>query len=98
MILGRYEQQPSDSQDFSVSYTDWLRTGEAVAGITASVITPSGLNINNMIVDPVTQDSLSFVASGGESVTRYKLEITISTTATVPRLKQDEMYITVKEL
>lgn len=97
MILGRYEQQPSDLQDYILDFSPWLNTDEKVAGVSSISVSPTGLVINNITVTN-DQEKVFFTVTGGDSEQRYTLEVTITTDAPIPRVKQDEMFITVRDL
>lgn len=96
MILGRYDQQPVDIREYRVTYGSWLEENEKIAAINELTVSPEGLVINDLLVNAENLSEITFIATGGISGERYKLELTVTTNAKpVPRTRQDEILITV---
>lgn len=91
-IVGSYKQQPSDVLDYAFDYSDFLQVDDSLLSATSSV-TPSGLTVNAPFV---SDKQIKFWVSGGTDGVKYKL--TITATTAVGRVKQDEAYITIKEI
>lgn len=90
-IIASYKQQPADNLDYAFDYTDFLQSGDHLLSATTSV-SPSGLTVTPAVV---AGTQVKFWVTGGVSGTKYK--ITITTTTSAGRVKQDEAYVTIKE-
>lgn len=94
-LIGTFIQQPNDYLDYDVEYSDadapWLATGDALQSAVASV-TPSGLTVNNPIV---IGTKVKLWITGGTSGTTYK--VTLKTTTTAGRVKEDELRFRIKD-
>ena len=90
-IIASYVQQPSDRLDYEVDYTDWLPPGDSLLS-TAVTAAPAGL-----VVDPplVVGERVKLWVSSGVAATKYK--VTVTTTTTLGRIKQDELVFSIKE-
>lgn len=93
-LIGTFSQQPDESLDYDVDYTDWLTDGDTVYGATVGV-TPTGLTVSS----PVLVDAdkrVKLWVSGGVSGTAYKVEVTATTV--LGRVKQDEVRFRIREV
>lgn len=94
MILDTFTQQPADTLDYDIDYTDWLGTDTL-----SSVACTADAGIT--ITDPASaliwgaDKKVKVWASGGIDGTKYKITVTVTTA--IGRIKQDEIYVRVKE-
>lgn len=92
MNLGNFAKQPVEVADYDIDYREWLTLGDNVQSATVDVA-PGGLTVEaTFINDPRVKIWLS----GGANGTSYRL--TITTTTTDGRVKQDEFRIKVKDI
>ena len=90
-ILGKFYKQPGESQDYDISFIDWLA---ALADTAQSI----AVTVDTGITLGATQLSEGVVKvwlSGGTHGTKYKVTVSITTAA--GRVKEDEIVIAVKE-
>jgi hypothetical protein len=92
MSLDKYTKQPADTEDFDISFVDYLIARDD---------TGSGLTV--AVDDGITLVSSNLVAgvakvwlSGGTTGTTYKITATLTTTG--GRIKQHEILVKVKEV
>lgn len=88
--IANFIQQPSDTLDYDIPYE--LVEGDTIASSVAVVI-PAGLDVDNP--PTIIDNRVKIWVSGGEAGTKYKVEVT--TTTTLGRVKQDELYFVIKE-
>jgi len=93
-ILGKFEKQPADTQDFDVDYRDWL------AGMTDTAPGPDGVVVEadvgiTIIASTLVDGIVKVWLSGGEDGATYKITTTVTTTD--GRTKQAEFRVKVKE-
>lgn len=92
MNLGSYDKQPAEVLDYDVDYSEWLTRGDNVEATEVEVV-PPGLTVESTFInDPRVKIWLS----GGQHGVTYKL--TVTTTTTDGRKKQDEFKIRVKDV
>ncbi len=100
LIINRYKQEPTDSRQRGVDFTQFVVPGEllqtvAVTGISAQgvpqantspLVTP--LVIANVIIDPVTQLKFGYTVSGGQNVIEYTVQFTTTTNIQTETLEE----------
>lgn len=95
-LLATYTQQPADVLDYDIDYnadeSPWLLTGDALASAVATV-TPVGLTVATPLV---VGSKIKLWISGGTTGTTYK--VTLTTTTTLGRVKQDELKFKIKDI
>jgi hypothetical protein len=91
LIINRYKQEPTDSRQRGVDFTQFVTPGEtlqsvAVSGInaqgvdqasTSPVVTP--LVVTNLVIDPVTNLKFGYSVSGGQNGVEYTVQFTCTT-------------------
>lgn len=90
-ILGKFTKQPGESQDYDISFVEWL-AALADTAQSMTVTAETGITLGT------TQLSAGVVKvwlSGGTHGTKYKVTVAITTAA--GRVKEDEVVIQVKE-
>lgn len=82
MKLATYRQTPDEKKRFTISYGDWLETGEVVASI-AYAITPVTVPPLLIEASAVNVDGLgvTFYISGGVDQTEYQIVTLMQTDA-----------------
>ena len=92
MSLDKYTKQPADTEDFDISFVDYLIARD-----------DTGSSLTVTVDDGITLVSSNLVAgvakvwlSGGTTGTTYKITATLTTTG--GRIKQHEILVRVKEL
>lgn len=90
-IVGDFEQQPADELDYDIDYDDWIHDADTVVSATASA-SPADLTITGPLV---SGNTVKIWVSGGVDGTRYK--VTVTTTTSYGRIKQDEIRIKIKD-
>ena len=94
-VLGKYFKAPIDRKRYTISYSDWLDTGELVSTVTFEV-TPTDappVVIDGIAVDPDGK-GIVFYASGGVDGTSYKALATM--TSSGGQTKEDTVLYSVK--
>ncbi len=100
LIINRYKQEPTDSRQRGVDFTQFAVPGEllqtvAVTGISAQgvpqantspLVTP--LVITNVIIDPVTQLKFGYTVSGGQNGIEYTVQFTTTTSIQTETLEE----------
>lgn len=96
MILDNFNKQPADVLDYDVTYADWMATADYIAA-TATAVSPTG-TIGDLNIDAVTVNEpiVKIWVSAGRSGMTYK--VTLTTTTTSGRVRQDEFKVRVKEI
>lgn len=97
MKLGTFKNTTQEKKRYTVSYADWLDTGEEVASVV--------YGIDNTTVPPLLVESsmvqvdglgVSFFVSGGEDEEQYVLHIKMTTDA--GQIKEDYMVFVVEDI
>ena len=98
MIIGRLTKQPRERKRYVVDYSSFLSTGEILSSVPLPTVTPAGgtIQVDTIIIDPVTFDSFSFDVEDGLDGEEYKIEFLAETNLT--RIKEDEIIMTVVEI
>lgn len=99
MILGHKKKQPREVRRFKISYERWLSEGEIITDVTSEVDVTTGtspLVVDTLIIDPVTEDSITFYVKDGDDGETYK--VTFITTTNDDRIVEDEVEIRVEEV
>lgn len=89
-VLGSYRQQPADTLDYDVDFSDWLPAGDTIVSATA-VAVPATISVTNVISSPVVK----VWCPNGVNGTTYK--ITVTATTNDGRVKQVEFRLKVKD-
>jgi len=91
-VLGKHKKQPGETLDYDVSYTDFFST--RTDSLASAVVTAdSGITI----VDYEPFGNLvNIVLSGGTNGVKYKITVVMTTTTDI--IKEDEFFVTVKEI
>jgi hypothetical protein len=98
MPLDKYNKSPVERKRYSISYSEWLDTGEAVQSVaftvrSNSVISP--LVIDGIMVQP-DAIGVQYYVSGGLDQTLY--EVLAQMTTVGGQIKEDEILFAVREL
>lgn len=82
MKLGTFKQTPQEKKRFTISYGDWLETGEVVSSVAYAItpVTAIPLIIEASAVD-VDGLGVTFYVSGGEDLTEYQINVLMQTDA-----------------
>lgn len=95
MKLGKFNKTPAERKRYSVSYDQWLDTGET---ITAAAYVSSPLTTFSAAVDSSTIDvggrGITFFISGGLDGTDYTIDIQITTSG--GQIKEDTLLVSVR--
>lgn len=94
-ILAKFEKQPADTQDYDISFVDWLAGLNDTA---SSVIVTTDTGITQSSPATVNGGVVKVWLSGGTSGTSYKVTATLTTANTPPRVKQAEIIVKVREV
>ena len=90
-IIGRFTKQPSESQDYDISFVDWLTAlSDTAASFTATA--EAGITLG---ATSLTAGVVKVWLSGGAAGTNYKITVRLTTAG--GRIKEDEIVIRVKE-
>lgn len=93
-LLGRYAQQPNETIDYNLDYTEFFGgRGDDPASFVATAstgITIAGTALNGL-VGKVT-------ISGGSPGAQYKITVRMTTTSVPPIVKEDDFMVRVKEI
>lgn len=90
-MLGTKQKQPGDVLDYDIDFEDWLVDGDALQSAIA-VTDIDTITIDNVeVIPPLVKVWLS----GGESGVSYK--ITVTTTTTGGRVKEEDFIIRCKD-
>jgi hypothetical protein len=98
MLLATLTKQPTDRFDYDFSYKEWLVKADNLESTIVTVLPDDsnvlgGLQIETVIImDPI----LKLWISGGKDRTTYK--ITLTSTTTDGRVRQDEMKLKIKDI
>ena len=87
-----YVQSPRDKLDYAFDFSDWLLENESIASFTITTL-PAGLTVSstNGIIFVST-----FLSSGVVNVS-YNILCKITTDAIIPRVKEAEFYLTIRD-
>lgn len=88
-VIDTYTQQPADRLDYDIPY---VLTSPDTLNTVQVTVAPVGLTVDAGIIGT---DKVKLWVEGGTAGIRYKIDITVTTT--LGRIKQDELYIRVKE-
>jgi len=92
-ILATFEKQPGDTQDYDISFVEWLDAlGDTAVSHTCAVET--GIT---MLSSSLSAGVVKVWLSGGTSGTKYKVTASITTATATPRVKEAEIIVKVKE-
>jgi hypothetical protein len=89
-LLAPNDKHPGAVADYSLSWADFLRTGETIASATVTV--PGGITLDS---NSVAGTSVLFRLSGGTAGTTYIVVVTITTS--VGQVEPAEIEITVTD-
>lgn len=89
-ILGSFRQQPADTLDYDIDFSQWLPVGDVITQATVSV-EPASLAVTHAISSP----RVKVWCSEGDNGVTYKLTVTATTND--GRVKQVEFKLKVRE-
>lgn len=89
-ILGTFRQQPADTLDYDIDFSDWLPVQDVIVSATA-VAEPNTLVVTRAVQSP----RVKVWCSEGDVGVTYK--ITVTATTNDGRVKQVEFKLKVKE-
>lgn len=96
MPLKKYVQTPGERKRYTINYSEWLDTGEALISV---VFTPPGGGVAPLVVDDVmiTPDTLGvqYYVSGGDDGSQY--EVLVTATTGTGQIKEDTVLFTVRD-
>lgn len=96
MKLSTFKQTPQEKKRYTISYTDWLDTGEVVSSVTYAI---DNTTVPPLIVESSTVDGdglgITFFVSGGLDAEEYQLNVLMQTDA--GQRKEDFMKIVVED-
>lgn len=96
MKLGTFRQTPQEKKRFSISYSEWLDSGEEVASITYAIspttVVPLLIEGSALDVDGL---GVTFYVSGGEDATEYQINTLMQTDA--GQRKEDYIKIVLED-
>jgi len=91
-ILGKFRKQPGEILDYDILYADFFSTRtDNLASATVTV--EDGITLVEYII---SGNLVNIVLSDGVDGVRYKITIKMTTTAGI--LKEDEFFVTIKEI
>jgi hypothetical protein len=93
MKLGTFDKQPNEKRRYGVSYKDVLEVGDAIISATAVVEPANEL----AAATEFSSDFLNVICTGGVDGTKYKVTVTVTTTAN-KEIFEDELFIKVREI
>ena len=91
-ILATFTQQPAETLDYDVDFTDFL-LGASDTAASFTVTPESGITV---VSSSLASGAVKVWITGGVSGSRYKITIRLTTTG--GRVKEDEIVIRVKEI
>lgn len=98
MAIAKYTKASSERKRYSIDYTDWLDTGEAVSNVTFTIDDNVALPL--LVVDAImvlpTALGVQYYVSGGVDGVTYRVLAHLTTTAG-PQAKLDEVLVTIRE-
>lgn len=97
MLLARYVKTPIEEKRYTIEYTDWLDTGETVAGVVFSVapVTATPLEVATSLIDAAGQ-VVAYWVRGGDDGAEY--QITVVATTSGGQIKEDAVFFTVRDI
>lgn len=90
-MLEKFIKQPADNLDYDIEYADWIDDGDSLASAVV-VVSPTGLTVQSPVL---VGTKFKLWVSGGTAGVSYK--VTVTSTTTLGRIKQDEILIRVKD-
>ena len=100
LIINRYKQEPTDTRQRGVDFTQFAVPGEILTGVTVTGISAQGvpqaqtsplvtpLVITNVVIDPVTQLKFAYSVSGGQTGIEYTVQFTTTTSIQTATLEE----------
>lgn len=89
-ILGTFRQQPADTLDYDIDFSQWLPPGDVITAATVAV-EPTSMTVTRVISSP----RVKVWCSEGDNGVSYK--ITVTATTNDGRVKQVEFKLKVRE-
>ncbi len=89
-IIGSQKQQPSETLDYDIDFSDWLPAGDVITTVQLSV-DQAGLTLSYALQSP----KVKVWCSGGTNGITYK--ITVKATTNDGRVKEVEFKLKVKD-
>lgn len=103
-IILRPTKQPADDLDYTFDFTAWLADkADTIASFTVtSAVYDAGVYVGTpaaLVLHGLSRNlgAVTCFAAGGTHGVKYEITCTITTASTPPRVKQDEMVMSVKE-
>lgn len=91
--ISKFWKTPDERKRYSITYTDWLDTGETISSVTFGVTPPGSLVVDASVVNPGGQAVTFFVSSGSEGAA-YEVVATIETSS--GQIKQSKIEFAVR--
>lgn len=88
-VIASYTQQPADRLDYDIPYE--VSSDDSVLSAVVAV-SPVGLTVNEV----VSGNTVKLWVEGGTTGTTYK--VTVTTTTSLGRIKQDELKFKIKDI
>lgn len=92
-IVARVVQQPADTQDYDIVFSDWFPAGDEITDVRLSVTPEMPMPPSYAIQDQTVK---LWVYAGGQHGIKY--QISLCATTNDGRSKEVEIFVTVKEL
>lgn len=87
-FIANFVQQPADRLDYDIPYD--VASGDSVLS-TVATVSPAGLTVTALVVG----NKVKLWVEGGTNGVSYK--VTVTTTTTLGRIKQDELKFKIKD-
>lgn len=94
-ILNTFIKQPADTLDYDIDYEEFLTDGDSMSSATATVSRTSGTGTLAVQAVFTLGTRVKVWLSGGDD--RDVFKVTVTTTTTLGRVKQDELVFKIRE-
>lgn len=91
-IIARVTQQPADTQDYDIDYSDWFPAGDEITAVALTANPPMPMPPSYAIQG---QRVKVWIYEGGEHGVKYQISICAETND--GRRKEVELFVTIKE-
>lgn len=98
--LGKFKKQPVEVLDYEFDFSLWLADrADTIQDVTVTAAPLGSSSATSLTISNVSHAAgvVRFYVAGGSDGIKYEVTCTITTAASPPRVKQDELVINVRE-
>lgn len=94
-IIGKFTKQSAEVLDYDIDFSPWFSKRSLTPDVLTVTVDDPALNI---VASSRTGALVKIILSGGVNGTRYKVTVKLTSTSAPSLLKEEDFYVTIKDL